>query len=68
MFMAGLETKISHFKELQKNLLLLAGINGLIPFIVGFGLVLLLGYELITALIVGVIFISSSVAVVIPNP
>ncbi len=67
MFMAGLETKISHFKEFQKNLLLLAGINGLIPFIVGFGLVLLLGYELITALIVGVIFISSSVAVVIPT-
>jgi len=67
MFMAGLETKISHFKEFQKNLLFLACINGLIPFIVGFGLVLLLGYELITALIVGVIFISSSVAVVIPT-
>lgn len=67
MFMAGLETKMSQFKEFQSNLLFLAMFNGLIPFLAGFVAVLLLGYELITALIVGIIFISSSVAVVIPT-
>jgi|AntRauTorcE11897_2_1112592.scaffolds.fasta_scaffold06265_2 Kef-type K+ transport system membrane component KefB len=67
MFMAGLETKMSQFKEFQSKLLFLALFNGLVPFLAGFTVVLLLGYELITALIVGVIFISSSVAVVIPT-
>jgi len=67
MFMAGLETKMSQFKEFQSKLLFLALFNGLVPFLAGFTIVLLLGYELITALIVGIIFISSSVAVVIPT-
>jgi len=67
MFMAGLETKMSQFKEFQTKLLFLALFNGLVPFLTGFTIVLLLGYELITALIVGIIFISSSVAVVIPT-
>jgi len=67
MFMAGLETKLSQFKEFQTKLSLLAFINGFIPFLAGFGVILFLGYPLITALIVGIIFISSSVAVVIPT-
>lgn len=67
MFMAGLETKMSQFKSFQKKLSLLAFINGVIPFLVGFAVVLFLGYEPITALIIGIIFISSSVAVVIPT-
>jgi Kef-type K+ transport system membrane component KefB len=67
MFMAGLETKMSQFKGFQTKLSLLAFINGFIPFLTGFGVVWLLGYEPITALIVGIIFISSSVAVVIPS-
>jgi len=67
MFMAGLETKVSQFKEFKSNLLLLAFINGFVPFLAGFGVVYLLGYDFITALIVGIIFISSSVAVVIPT-
>jgi len=67
MFMAGLETKMSQFKEFQSKLLFLAMFNGLVPFAAGFGVVWFLGYELITALIVGIIFISSSIAVVIPT-
>ena len=67
MFMAGLETKFSQFREFQKNLLFLAFMNGFIPFLVGSSVVLMLGYEPLTALIVGIIFVSSSVAVVIPT-
>lgn len=67
MFMAGLETKLSQFRDFKGNLALLAFLNGFIPFVVGFGVIWLLGYELITALIVGIMFVSSSVAVVIPS-
>jgi Kef-type K+ transport system membrane component KefB len=67
MFMAGLETKFSHFSEYKTSLLSLAFINGFVPFLVGFGVVYVLGYPPLTALIVGIIFISSSIAVVIPT-
>ena len=67
MFMAGLETKFSHFTEFRKNLTFLAFMNGFIPFLVGFAVVWSLGYPPITALIIGIIFISSSIAVVIPT-
>jgi Kef-type K+ transport system membrane component KefB len=67
MFMAGLETKTSQLQEFKSNLLLLAFINGLVPFLLGFGAVLLLGYPPLTALIIGIMFVSSSIAVVIPS-
>lgn len=67
MFMAGLETKIAKFKEFKQGLILLAFLNGFIPFMIGVGVVLLLGYSALTALIVGIIFVSSSIAVVIPS-
>ena len=67
MFMAGLETKLSHFGGFKKGLLLLSFINGFVPFLVGGTVVWLLGYEPLTALIVGIIFVSSSIAVVIPT-
>ena len=67
MFMAGLETKFSQFKEYKSGLLSLAFINGFVPFLAGFGVVYALGYPPITALIVGIIFVSSSIAVVIPT-
>ena len=67
MFMAGLETKLSQFREFRKSLLLLAFVNGFIPFLVGAGVVWLLGYSPMTSLIVGIIFVSSSIAVVIPS-
>jgi len=67
MFMAGLETKFSQFREFRGNLLFLAFINGFVPFLVGTGVIYLLGYEFLTALVVGIIFMSSSIAVVIPS-
>lgn len=67
MFMAGLETKLTQFKEFRRRLIFLAFVNGFVPFLAGFGVAWFLGYELITSLVVGVIFISSSVAVVVPT-
>ncbi|MCW9054832.1 MAG: cation:proton antiporter [Candidatus Pacebacteria bacterium] len=67
MFMAGLETNLSSFKNFRGQLLFLSLINGAIPFIVGFGLALTLGHSLTIAILIGIIFVSSSIAVVIPS-
>lgn len=67
MFMAGLESKLSDFKEFRTGLLGLAFVNGAIPFIFGVGIGFLLGYGWISSLLIGTIFVSSSIAVVIPS-
>jgi len=67
MFMAGLETKLSSFRHFQSKLLLLAFINGALPFAVGLATAYAFGYTSTSALLVGIIFISSSIAVVIPS-
>ena len=51
MFMAGLETKFSNFSGFRNKLLLLAFVNGAVPFSIGVGIGLLLGYELLTSLV-----------------
>lgn len=67
MFMAGLETKLSSFKNNTKPLLIVALSNSLIPFLAGFIGAQLFGYGLQTALFVGTIFISSSIAAIVPT-
>lgn len=66
MFMAGLETNLSSFKEFGKGIVLIALTNGLIPLLVGFLIGEVFGFSLISSLLLGIIFMSSSVAVVIP--
>jgi len=65
MLLAGIEVQTKHFANLKKRIFIMTTINGAIPFIVGFGIVLALGYSLIESLLVGIIFISSGVVVVI---
>ena len=65
MLMAGLEVKLEHFQKLGKKIIFLAVINGIIPFIAGFTILYVFGYSLLSALLVGTVFISSSVAIVI---
>ncbi len=67
MFMAGLETRLSSFAKFQKGLLWLSFVNGFVPFLVGVGIGLLFGYGWVSSLLVGIIFVSSSIAVVIPS-
>ena len=66
MFMAGLETNLSNFKSFGGKFSWLAFINGLIPFLVGYGVTQYFGYSTATSVLVGAIFVSSSVSVVIP--
>lgn len=67
MFMAGLETKLSNFQDFKEGLFKLSFINGAIPFVVGISIGYFFGYSIIASLLLGTIFISSSIAIVIPS-
>ena len=70
MFMAGLQANIfkaSRDKEQMKTVSKISFINGVIPFLVGYGIGHIFGYEPLTSILLGIVFISSSIAVVIPS-
>jgi Kef-type K+ transport system membrane component KefB len=67
MFMAGLEVKTDYLAKIWKKVILCASINGGLPAAFGFTISYIFGYELITSLIIGVLFISSSLAVILPT-
>lgn len=64
MLLTGLEAKADHLKELRKKIAFMTFLNAFFPFIVGTIIVLLFGYELKSALLVGILFISSSAALI----
>jgi Kef-type K+ transport system membrane component KefB len=66
MFMAGMEIKLSSFKSIGNSSAKFALINGAVPFLAGFGIASFFGYDPISSLLLGIIFVSSSIAVVIP--
>lgn len=67
MFMAGLETRLSVFQKYRRGLLALGLLNGLIPMAVGAGIGMFFGYSAPVSILLGIIFVSSSIAVVIPS-
>lgn len=66
MFLAGLQTKLSAFKHFERDVAMVTLANGLVPFVVGFGIGVLFGFSLLAAVLIGVVFMSSAIAVVIP--
>lgn len=66
MFMAGLETKLSTLKKIGGKVSKIALTNSIIPFLVGLVVAFAFGYEIKGALLLGIVFISSSVAVIVP--
>lgn len=67
MFMAGLEVKLSGLNKYKENIAKISALNGLFPFAVGFMIAWFFGYDIIASSLLGIIFISSSIAVVIPT-
>jgi len=67
MFMAGLETNLGKFKKSNKDLFLLSFINGAVPFLVGVSIGHFFDFSPITIFMMGVVFVSSSIAVVVPS-
>lgn len=66
MFMAGLEIKLSSFRKLVGGAAKFSLFNGLFPMVVGFLIASYLGYDLVGSFMLGIIFVSSSIAIVIP--
>ena len=67
MFTAGLDVKLSSLRRIGMKTTLIAVINGLIPAVVGFLIGHFFNLGLLTSLILSAIFISSSVAIVMPS-
>lgn len=67
MFMAGLETQFSNFVSNIKRSRLIALTNSLIPLGAGFSLGLLFDLSFTASLLLGIVFMSSSIAVIIPS-
>lgn len=66
MLMAGLETHISEVKKSARPIFILAAINAAIPFATGLLIARIFGYDWVASVLLGTIFVSSSVAVIIP--
>ena len=67
MFMAGLETRFSEFRQARSKLITMGVLNAGIPFLAGMAVALAFGMSLPAAFLLGIIFISSAIAVVIPS-
>jgi Kef-type K+ transport system membrane component KefB len=67
MFIAGSEIKLKSFSNIGREVIILALLNGLIPFAVGTGIGLFFGFSIFTSLVLGIIFISSAIAVILPT-
>lgn len=65
MFMAGLETDITSLSKSKYKIAVMAILNGTIPFIVGLTITKLFGYSWTVSTLIGIVFISSSVAVIV---
>ncbi len=66
MFMAGLYVRFSGMKLVWKESVTIAGTAGVITFLTGLLTGFLLGYGAEVSILIGIIFISSSIAVLIP--
>ncbi len=67
MFMAGLESKLSDVRGIKGKIALVASFVGLLPTVIGIAVALSLGYPLATAVLVGIIFMSSAIALLVPT-
>lgn len=67
MFMAGLEIRLSEFWKSSKDLLTVTVLNACIPFMAGMATAFLFGVDILGAFLLGIVFISSSVGVIIPS-
>lgn len=66
MFMAGMETRFSGMKSVWKESLVISAFTGMIPFFVGVVMGIVLGYGISVSIMIGIVFISSSIAVATP--
>ncbi|MFP3949505.1 MAG: cation:proton antiporter [Candidatus Micrarchaeia archaeon] len=66
MFMAGLKIKLSSFRKIVGSAAKFSLLNGIFPMAIGFLVASYLGYGLVGSFMLGIIFVSSSIAIVLP--
>ncbi len=66
MFMAGTETQLSHMKGLKKEIILVGFFIAILPFLSGVLLLRIFQYPWQTAILLGIVFMSSAVALLVP--
>ncbi len=66
MFLAGLETKLSTIKTIRAKAIPFSIVNGVIPFGCGVAVSWWFGFRVLPSLLMGAVFMSTSVAVIIP--
>lgn len=64
MLLAGMEVKLKHLENLGRRIGVMAVVNGVVPFVIGVWLMRWFGFGWLPSVLVGTIFISSSVAIV----
>ena len=67
MFMAGLEIQFSTFRSHKRDISVIALFNGVLPFFAGVGIGFLFGLDILASLLLGIILVSSYIAVIIPS-
>jgi len=67
MFMTGLESRFSDTRGLRQRIVLTSIIIGIIPGIVGMGIGLFFDYDWSAVILLGIIFMSSAIALLIPQ-
>lgn len=67
MFMAGSEVKTDVLAKNKKKLIMATLLNGGFPAVIGVSVTLYFGYDLLASLLIGTIFVSSSIAIIVPS-
>jgi len=67
MFMAGLESRLSSAKGIKRQLVLTPIFIGVFPTLIGIWITLAFGYSWTTAVLVGIVFMSSSISLLLPQ-
>jgi Kef-type K+ transport system membrane component KefB len=66
-FMAGLETRLSSMARYRKTIAQHAALHGVLPLLAGVGIGAMLGLTGFEAALLGIIFMSTSIAVMVPS-
>ncbi|MDZ7744788.1 MAG: cation:proton antiporter [Candidatus Saccharibacteria bacterium] len=67
MFMAGLEAKLSELKDIKADIAIIGLFIGILPPLVGTGIILSFGYGLTPAILMGIVFMSPAIAMLLPQ-
>jgi Kef-type K+ transport system membrane component KefB len=63
LFVAGLEMTFKDFRKVGTAAFVIGAVGVVVPFVMGYGLCLLLGFDMITSLVVGAALVATSISI-----